>query len=185
MVLSFSWELQVQCKGHPTKYGHLTSAEVSASWSPKQPWWFWILRNTSIFYQQVKTHLCRAFWRSLADYNKLPQKLIITDSIISCSKARAYFNLSSLIPTGFVLLSLPNQNTWMHNQLPRRRERTNYTQQTDVKSLNPVQGRVQTLLRAWKFQNLYSTVPKRFPTQQNSGLLELSSIPFSVAYFSC
>jgi len=36
--------------------------------------------------------------------NKLPRKLIIINSIIFCSKARAHFNLSSLIPTGFVLL---------------------------------------------------------------------------------
>lgn len=75
--------------------------------------------------------------------------------------------------------SLPNQNTWMHNQFSRRRERTNYAQQTDVTSLNPVQGRVQTLLRAQKFQNLYRTVPKCLPTQQNLGLLELLFIAFS------
>lgn len=112
--------------------------------------------------------------------SKLPQKLIIIASIFHPLQSQSTLQLV-FTNTHWVRIteSLPNQNTWMHNQFPPGRDRTNQAQQTDVRSPNPAQGRrVQTLSRAEQLQNLYSQEPKCFPAEQNSGLLQLLSIIF-------
>lgn len=100
--------------------------------------------------------------------NKLPQKLININSIIFCSKARAHFNLSSLIPIGFILLRICQIKTLeCITDFPQgEKEQTTLDRQT---SHPLIQCREEfRQLCAWKLQNLYSTVPKRFPAQQNS-----------------
>lgn len=153
--------------------GHQNSLGDSGSWT----WAFSTSRLNSSMLNLLEVHRRLQLSSTEINYHRQHHLLLQSQSTLQLVFTNTHWVR--------ITESLPNQNTWMHNQFPPRRERTNYAQQTDVTSLNPVQERVQTLLRAWKFQNLYSTVPERFPTQQNSSLLELPSIPSSVAYFSC
>lgn len=155
-----SW-LFVGAESLSNKCWLLIPAEVMARWE------FWILRDSRTFHQDLWG---RTFWRSIPGYN--PQFMELKEHRQQHLLLQSLTKLQPLLPTptGFGALWVCKYQHQGHNQLSPRREGRNYS--TDgFTSLHPVQGRLQTLLCAWKFWDLFSRVPKLCPSQQNSRVL--------------
>lgn len=175
-------ELKIECCGqahfsHSTIHGEIIlnpdflwefiqhMLAFNSSWgkgkgATKPPWEFCILRDSRTFHQDLWG---RTFWRSIPGYN--PEFMELKGHRQQHLLLQNLTKLQPLLPTHWVCSK--SQHPRAQPTVPKERRDKLHT--TDgFTSLHPVQGRLQTLLCAWKFWDLFSRL---CPSQQNSSVL--------------